>query len=390
MNDPAAPPTDQTGQADSGPSQSSGPRVSSSEMKDLSRLRRTVEDRHIAGVAGGVARHFDVDPIIMRVAFVVLAFFGGAGLLLYFAAWLFVPEEGSEDRPLGLDDRSRTVALIGVGVLALLAAVGDWAGAYWFPWPIAIVAVGVVWFLHRKDSAPAAQWSPYAAAPDSAATGLPPMQPIDYSRIPPRNPRKRGPVLLWFTLALIALGEGVLLVVDQAGLDILPSAYPALALAISAGMLVLGAFWGRAGGLIMVALLAAGLTWATAVSETWESESIRHAPTLSSEVRDSYEMRSGELVLDLTGLTDPGSLTGQEISIDGGVGKIEVVVPSDLDVDVETDIGVGSSNVFDTRSEGLGVTRGGEHAGGDGVTDINITIDLGVGEVVVREQGGTR
>ena len=57
----------------------------------------------------------------MRVALVVAVFFGGAGLLLYVAAWILVPEEGTADEPLGLDQRSRTIALAGVGVLALLA-----------------------------------------------------------------------------------------------------------------------------------------------------------------------------------------------------------------------------------------------------------------------------
>ena len=58
---------------------SHGPRVTRDQVSDLGRLRRTVRDRHIAGVAGGLARHLDVDPIIVRVAFVVAAFFGGAG-----------------------------------------------------------------------------------------------------------------------------------------------------------------------------------------------------------------------------------------------------------------------------------------------------------------------
>ena len=128
-----------------------GPRVSREEMKDLGRLRRSVTDRHIGGVAGGLARHLDIDPLILRVTFVVAIFFGGAGLLAYIGAWALVPEEGTDDEPLGLDQRSRTVALAGVGVLALLCAVGDWAGAFWFPWPLAIVGAVVLWFLHRQQ-----------------------------------------------------------------------------------------------------------------------------------------------------------------------------------------------------------------------------------------------
>jgi phage shock protein PspC (stress-responsive transcriptional regulator) len=59
-----------------------GPRVSGEEMRDLGRLRRTTHDKKVAGVAGGLARHFDIDPVIVRVAFVVMAFFGGAGLIV--------------------------------------------------------------------------------------------------------------------------------------------------------------------------------------------------------------------------------------------------------------------------------------------------------------------
>ena len=70
------------------------------------------------------------------------------------------------------------------------------------------------------------------------------------SAVPPRDPRKRGPLLFWFTLALIALAEGTLGILDLAGAPIIDSAYPALALGITAVMLLVGAFYGRAGGLI--------------------------------------------------------------------------------------------------------------------------------------------
>jgi hypothetical protein len=56
-----------------------GPRATRDEVRDLARIRRSVTDRKVAGVAGGLARHLDIDPVILRVAFVVLAFFGGAG-----------------------------------------------------------------------------------------------------------------------------------------------------------------------------------------------------------------------------------------------------------------------------------------------------------------------
>src|SRR6476660_3624687 len=94
-----------------------GPRVTRDQIRDLGRLRRSVRDRKVAGVAGGLGRHLDIDPVILRVAFVVLVFFGGAGLIVYAACWLLVPEEGSPTTPFHLDDRTRTVALVVAGIL---------------------------------------------------------------------------------------------------------------------------------------------------------------------------------------------------------------------------------------------------------------------------------
>ena len=73
----------------------------------------------------------------------------------------------------------------------------------------------------------------------------------------PPNPRKRGPILFWFTLALIVLALGVLGMIDVAGADIAASAYPALATAISGVMLLVGSLFGRAGGIILLGLLSA-------------------------------------------------------------------------------------------------------------------------------------
>ena len=50
----------------------------------------------LAGVAAGIADWFGVDVTAVRVAFVVLAVLGGAGVPLYLAAWLLIPEEGAE------------------------------------------------------------------------------------------------------------------------------------------------------------------------------------------------------------------------------------------------------------------------------------------------------
>jgi phage shock protein PspC (stress-responsive transcriptional regulator) len=59
-------------------------------------LRRPARDRVVAGVAAGLARYLGVDVMIIRLAFVVFAIAGGAGILIYLAGLLLIPEDGSE------------------------------------------------------------------------------------------------------------------------------------------------------------------------------------------------------------------------------------------------------------------------------------------------------
>ena len=51
----------------------------------------------LAGVCGGLARYFGIHPAFYRVGFVVLTLIGGAGILIYLAAVLVIPDEGKED-----------------------------------------------------------------------------------------------------------------------------------------------------------------------------------------------------------------------------------------------------------------------------------------------------
>jgi phage shock protein C len=57
------------------------------------RLYRSVTDRKIAGVCGGLAEYFDIDPVVVRLIAVVLLLPGGfPGLLPYIVMWVIVPE----------------------------------------------------------------------------------------------------------------------------------------------------------------------------------------------------------------------------------------------------------------------------------------------------------
>ncbi|HEX8132086.1 MAG TPA: PspC domain-containing protein [Actinomycetes bacterium] len=62
-------------------------------MDSTRKLYRSKTDRKVAGVCGGLAQYFNIDPTLIRVLFVVLAILGGSGLVLYLALWIIVPNE---------------------------------------------------------------------------------------------------------------------------------------------------------------------------------------------------------------------------------------------------------------------------------------------------------
>lgn len=62
----------------------------------MRRLYRSVDDRFVAGVLGGIAKFFGLDAFLVRVAFLVLIFFSvGTCVLLYIIAWFIIPNEGT-------------------------------------------------------------------------------------------------------------------------------------------------------------------------------------------------------------------------------------------------------------------------------------------------------
>ena len=85
----------------------------------VKRLERSRSDRMVAGVCEGLARYFDLNPAFYRVGFVVLTLLGGAGILIYLAAVLVIPEEGKHDSIAAealRGRRERPWPLIGVGL----------------------------------------------------------------------------------------------------------------------------------------------------------------------------------------------------------------------------------------------------------------------------------
>jgi phage shock protein PspC (stress-responsive transcriptional regulator) len=69
-------------------------------MSSIWTIRRSATDAKLAGLCGGVAQHWKVDPLLVRVGWVLLALSGGVGLVLYLAGWLLIPLEGKDKAPV--------------------------------------------------------------------------------------------------------------------------------------------------------------------------------------------------------------------------------------------------------------------------------------------------
>ena len=374
------------------PGPDSGPRVTWDDVKDLGRLRRVVVDRRVAGVGGGIARHLDIDPLLVRVGFVVLAFFGGVGLLLYLALWLLVPEDGKDWATIKLDRRSRTVALVAIGVLALLLLVshGWWGNPGPFLFLVALLAVILVGTqLAGRDRHQAPPPPPPAYAPAPAAA--PPPTYVVPEQPRPVNPRKKGPILFWFALATMVVALGVLAVVDLAGASVAPSAYPATVLGLSAAFLLLGSFFGRAGGLILVGLMAASATVGTTFADHWDPHREVVRPATAGAVRADYHLDVGELVVDLSGISDPRALDGRTIQVSGGIGHLDIRVPASVSVVTDAEVtGMGGVNAFGRDAGGIGTTVNAFHPGtdrsGGGPAHLTIDTHLHIGAIDVHAQ----
>jgi len=69
----------------------------------MQRIARSRSDRIIAGVCGGVAQYFAIDPTVVRLIWVFFTLFGGSGLLAYFIAMLMIPDENGREKSVNLD-----------------------------------------------------------------------------------------------------------------------------------------------------------------------------------------------------------------------------------------------------------------------------------------------
>ena len=346
-------------------------------------LRRSTTDRKVAGVAGGLGRWLDVDPTVLRVLFVVLTVFGGAGLLLYAVAWLVVPQDGASQGAVPTGESVRNAVLIGAVVLAALVALGaDSLDGGFFPWPLLVIGLVVAAVLLGRDnrgrpdgpggdwagypppppgpSGPAPGWGP--PAPGVAPSGGEPTvvlekPPAWYPPVappPPPPPRRSGPLLFGPTLALLALALGVLGLYDATGGAVDSAAYPALALAVIGLLLLVGAFVGRPGGLVLLGLVASVALLVTAVTDpayTGERE-LRLRPTSVATLDDAYHVPAGVIELDLRGISDPATLDGRTFDVSVGAGEVLVFVPRTVRVEYDAAVDFGGQVDAGNRATG--------------------------------------
>lgn len=128
------------------------------------RLYRSQKERMIAGVAGGLAQYFNVDPVLVRLALVALVLVPGLGgivLIGYIAAAIIVPKRpAGEDEPaitgssVRIGDGRQVLAyiLVAIGVLILAGNLGWYALIQWhLVWPLVLIAIGALLLIRQRD-----------------------------------------------------------------------------------------------------------------------------------------------------------------------------------------------------------------------------------------------
>ena len=119
------------------------------------RLYRSTTDKVVAGVCGGLASYFRLDPVLVRLAFVVFALAGGASVLLYIVLWIAVPVSTTAVmtpvRPM--NNEVIATLFIGIGGIWLLANIGVLRFINWsFAWPLVLVAFGIALLVRRSEA----------------------------------------------------------------------------------------------------------------------------------------------------------------------------------------------------------------------------------------------
>jgi phage shock protein PspC (stress-responsive transcriptional regulator) len=358
----------------------------------------------LAGVCGGLARYFDVNPTFYRVGFVVLTLLGGAGILIYGAALLVMPDDGQTESVASevlRDHRHRPWALLGlvlVGVAGIVLLsrlsfhVHSGAG-FW----IVVLIVGAVllqwqqrsWRLSSRpraaDSSPA---SPVAeAAPPADGEPSPePARPWPSTSSSAQSwyeDHRRRSGAFGITFGILVAAGGILGLLAAAGVHI-PWAVALAVGAVAIGLaIVAGAvFRQRVGGLAFLGLLlAAAAVIASTVHLHLGGGVGTRTYTPVATAQPNYRVGVGDLDLDLSNLSLSAAQT--QINARVGIGNLHVTVPRGVSVRIIGHAGVGDVTLLGHDTNGHSVDQTVSVPGG--VTNPKLVVDarVDVGRVLV-------
>ncbi len=128
-------------------------------MKD-SKLTRSQTDKIIAGICGGIAEQLEIDPVFIRIGFLILLFASGIGFPIYMILWLVMPEikGNNDDRytdSYDLKKQSGAAGTVGI-VLIMLGTYFLFDQWGWFGgnliWILAVIGLGALILLHKAYS----------------------------------------------------------------------------------------------------------------------------------------------------------------------------------------------------------------------------------------------
>ncbi len=141
-------------------------------MASVWAIRRSTTDHKVSGLGGGIGQQWNVDPVLIRVGFVLLTFAGGIGLVLYAAGWLMVPLEGRELSRLDdlLPQTRRWSRELRIGIVAVICLLCIGASSWVVPFGLAAAAVlAAVWYFgyykHRSPQSSQDDGRPVATQP---------------------------------------------------------------------------------------------------------------------------------------------------------------------------------------------------------------------------------
>jgi phage shock protein PspC (stress-responsive transcriptional regulator) len=317
------------------------------------RLTRSSTDSMIAGVAGGLGKHLNVDPLAIRITFVILTFAGGIGLLAYLICLAFIPVDDPSAPPVrwGL---AKTVGAGLIAVAALAFLIPNWL---WGPeLPILLVAGAVVYLLIRMLREDGGSHASHVAA--RIAIGI--------------------------VLVAVAIGGFVAAAAGSA----LGGGIVVAGLVIACGVgLVGGAFRGGARWLIVPALVLALPLGAVAATDldvrgTWGDRTFRPADV--AELAGGYDMGVGSMRVDMRDVDLPAGRT--DLRLDLGMGEIQVIVPDDLCVTTDAQIGMGEIDAGNGDQGGIDLDVIDHRTVAPGVPHLHIVADVGLGAVHVGDR----